>query len=95
MIRIYPLNGLLMQTHEDMHAQLRERLHLPDVYGCNLDALWDLLTERSEGGLILLEFAERMPKELLLPLVGLFTELCAGDKCWQFSLCTGRQDCHS
>lgn len=94
MIRIYPLNGLLMQTREDMHAQLRERLQLADHYGDNLDALWDLLTERREGGLILLEFAERMPNELLLPLTGLFVELAAQDNRWEFSLCTGRQDCH-
>ena len=30
MIRIYPLNGLLMQTRGDMHAHLRERFHLAE-----------------------------------------------------------------
>lgn len=94
MIRIYPLNGLLMQTRGDMHAHLRERFHLAEHYGNNLDALWDLLTERADGGYILLEFAERMPGELLLPLAGLFIDLAAKDKRWQFTLTTGRQDCH-
>ena len=94
MIRIYPLNGLLMQTRGDMHAQLKERFHLAEHYGSNLDALWDLLTERTDGGYILLEFAERMPNELLLPLVGLFVDLAAQDKRWQFALSAGRQDCH-
>lgn len=94
MVRIYPLNGLLMQTRDDMHAQLKERFHLAEHYGNNLDALWDLLAERADGGYILLEFAERMPNELLLPLVGLFVDLAAQDKRWQFALSTGRQDCH-
>ena len=35
-----------------------------------------------------------MPNELLLPLVGLFVDLAAQDKRWQFALSTGRQDCH-
>lgn len=94
MVRIYPLNGLLMQTRADMHAQLRERFRLAEHYGENFDALWDMLSERADGGVILLEYAEHMPGELLLPLTGLLVELAGANRRWQFTLCTGRQDCH-
>ena len=29
----------------DIHNIIKENLELPDFYGCNLDALWDLLSE--------------------------------------------------
>jgi len=94
MIRIYPLNGLLMQTREQMHDHLAERFRLAEHYGRNLDALWDLLSERSDGGAIVFEFAEHMDRALLSPLVALFLDLCRQDKKWTFSLTAGRQDCH-
>lgn len=37
-----------MQTKEEAHAYLQELLGFPDYYGHNLDALWDMLMERSE-----------------------------------------------
>lgn len=94
MIRIYPLNGLLMQTREDLCAQLRERLRLSDAEGEQAAGLPEALSARPEGGLIVLEFAERMPEELLLPLTGQLVALAARDARWEFSLCTGRQTCH-
>lgn len=95
MIRIYPLNGLLMQTEKDLRAQLCERLALsPLPEGDWQAAITAQLTGRDDGGLILLEFARRMPNELLLPLVGAFTELSREDARWSFSLCSGRQTCH-
>lgn len=39
------LDGSLMQDRESVHAQLQERLSLPDCYGKNLDALYELLSE--------------------------------------------------
>ena len=42
------LDGSLMINRQAVHSQLQERLHLPEYYGCNLDALFDLLTERRE-----------------------------------------------
>jgi len=95
MIRIYPLNGLLMQTREQMHDHLMERFHLDAHYGRNFDALYDMLTEREDGGAILLEFAEHMDRALLSPLVALCMDLCRQNKNWTFSLTAGRQDCHS
>lgn len=94
MIRIYPLNGLLMQTPEDLRAQLRERLRLSDTEPCGVEQLVKTLSGRPEGGLIVLEFAERMPAALLLPLTGALVALAGRDTRWEFSLSTGRQTCH-
>ncbi|WP_207259722.1 barstar family protein [Desulfovibrio sp. Huiquan2017] len=38
------LNGKKMLTRQTLHAELKEKLDLPDYYGANLDALWDCLT---------------------------------------------------
>jgi len=40
------LDGTEMLTKEATHAYLAQRLELPDYYGRNLDALWDLLGEK-------------------------------------------------
>ncbi len=37
-----------LHSPEDLHAYLKEELDLPDYYGENLDALYDVLTARSE-----------------------------------------------
>ena len=42
------LDGLYMTTKEATHAYLRWRLQAPDYYGCNLDALHDILTDPCE-----------------------------------------------
>lgn len=36
-------------TEEDVHERLEESLPLPDYYGDNLDALYDVLTEMGDG----------------------------------------------
>ena len=38
------LDGAQIATLAELHAQLAEQLELPDLYGANLDALWDALT---------------------------------------------------
>ncbi len=38
------LNGCKMDTREHTHCYLKRQLRLPDYYGANLDALWDLLS---------------------------------------------------
>ena len=37
-----------LQSREELHTYLQEALELPDYYGGNLDALYDLLTENTE-----------------------------------------------
>lgn len=41
------LDGKRMCTKDEAHRYLKEQLDLPAYYGHNLDALWDLLSERS------------------------------------------------
>ena len=38
------LLGKEILSIDELHAQLKEKLELPDYYGANLDALWDCLT---------------------------------------------------
>ena len=50
-----------MQEREAAHAYLAKRLHFPAYYGKNLDALYDLLTDRgteAEKLRIVLEHAQ-------------------------------------
>lgn len=42
------LDGRRMVTREALHDYLRELLDLPDYYGRNLDALYDLLSSYPE-----------------------------------------------
>lgn len=58
------LCGLCMHTREKAHAHIARRLHLPDYYGCNLDALFDCLTDIREPTQITLRFADSMKKSL-------------------------------
>lgn len=40
------LDGKNMTTRSDAHDEIARVLELPDYYGRNLDALWDLLGEK-------------------------------------------------
>lgn len=40
--------GRELHSIEEVHELLYEELELPDYYGANLDALYDVLTEMSE-----------------------------------------------
>ncbi len=51
------LNGKRMESRGEIHAELKEKLDLPDYYGGNLDALNDCLGERSERELVVIEDA--------------------------------------
>ena len=46
---IAELNGKLMTSRAAAHDHLQEVLTLPEYYGRNLDALYDLLTEMGNG----------------------------------------------
>ena len=49
------LNLSLLETRKELHKYLKEKLSLPDYYGENLDALYDLLTSSREKRQILVE----------------------------------------
>lgn len=42
------LNGELMLSEEALFEHLEEAFSLPDYFGNNLDALWDVLNERDD-----------------------------------------------
>ena len=49
------LDGRQMTSRTALHDHLQRVLNLPDHYGRNLDALYDLLTERAEPTTLVLE----------------------------------------
>lgn len=58
------LDGRQMTDRAALHSHLKERLALPDYYGRNLDALYDLLTERGEETAIVLRNQQEMEAAL-------------------------------
>ena len=58
------LNARKMTTRERAHAHLKERLHLPQWYGNNLDALNDCLGEINEPTRIVLRFSPVLERSL-------------------------------
>lgn len=53
------LKGSVMTDRGAAHDHLQKQLGLPAYYGRNLDALYDLLTERSEPtDIVVLEWSE-------------------------------------
>ena len=57
MLRLYPLDGRMMDSKDALHSHLYMQFSLPAYYGRNLDALWDCLTEK-EPGCILIQRAD-------------------------------------
>ena len=57
------LDGNRMGERAGMHAELKEKLNLPDYYGGNLDALNDCLGERRERELIVIQNAGAFVQE--------------------------------
>ncbi|ARK49397.1 barstar family protein [Burkholderia pseudomallei] len=47
------LSGEAMFKEADFHKQLSEALGVQSYYGCNLDALWDLLSAGVERPLVI------------------------------------------
>lgn len=48
------LNGKKMSSVGTTHQYLQKKLDLPDYYGANLDALWDILSTWSDPQQIIL-----------------------------------------
>ena len=51
------LDGRNMTDRAALHAELKQKLALPDYYGGNLDALNDCLGERRERELVVIQRA--------------------------------------
>ena len=53
------LDGSRMDSRQGIHAELKQKLALPEHYGGNLDALNDCLGERRERELVVIrDFAD-------------------------------------
>lgn len=48
-IKRYTLNGRVIRSLDDFYDQISGRLALPEHFGRNLDALWDVLSTDVEG----------------------------------------------
>jgi len=58
------LDGRLMYDRASVHDILQTQLNLPDYYGRNLDALYDLLTEQGEPMVIVVQYSEELKEQL-------------------------------
>jgi len=54
------LDGRRMEDRAALHAELKQKLSLPDYYGDNLDALNDCLGELRERELVVIEHAGKL-----------------------------------
>lgn len=52
-----------VEDKEALHFLLKEKLGLPDYYGANLDALWDMLCEIDEELCLEIETGTELPGE--------------------------------
>ena len=58
------IDGRCQTDKQKLHEYLKEQCQFPDYYGNNLDALYDVLTERAEPLKIKVQYAEEL-KEIL------------------------------
>lgn len=58
----YLLNGKRMKTRDSAYDHMAQTMNFPDYFGRNLDALYDVLTERSAD--VTLKNAEAMINSL-------------------------------
>jgi ribonuclease inhibitor len=81
-MEIIRLEGRKMTDRKATHAYLKRKLHLPEYYGNNLDALWDCLTTDFSGKMIILRNPQIVQNQLGdygYSLVGLFKEVAGAN----------------
>ncbi len=54
------LNGGQLTDRQQLHEAIAQQLRLPDYYGKNLDALWDILSSWNEPLQIVVEDSGRL-----------------------------------
>ena len=64
MHQVFYIDLKSINTKPELHAALAKELPLPEHYGNNLDALYDILTEQGEGWNIIIYNTTDMEKEL-------------------------------
>lgn len=58
------LNGSILADRQQLHKEIARQLQLPEYYGENLDALWDILTEWSQPLQIIVEKSDVLTRQL-------------------------------
>ena len=58
------LNGSILADRQQLHKEITRQLQLPEYYGENLDALWDVLTEWSQPLQIIVEKSDVLTRQL-------------------------------
>lgn len=82
-MEIIRLEGREMTDRKATHAYLKKKLHLPEYYGNNLDALWDCLTTEFSGTMIVLNDPQAVQNQLGdygYSLICLFKEVAAANQ---------------
>ena len=81
------IDGRKIKDKQTLHAYLKEQCKFPEYYGNNLDALYDVLTDRPEPLEIKLEYAQEL-KEILCGYGEAFIETLedAAASCNNFTL---------
>ena len=65
-MNIYVIDGLTIEDPEQLHDALQAALPLPEYYGRNLDALYDILTEWREDFTLRIDSCDQMLSALEL-----------------------------
>ena len=58
------LNGDILADRQQLHKEIARQLQLPEYYGENLDALWDILTEWNQPLQIIVEKSDVLTRQL-------------------------------
>ena len=58
------LDGRLMTTKNRLYEYLEEAFDLPDYFGKNLDALWDVLNEETESVTLHFTYVQKFLEEM-------------------------------
>ena len=58
------IDGSQLNKQKELHETIARQLELPDYYGENLDALWDVLTEQTASMKITIRHGERFLRQL-------------------------------
>lgn len=87
-MKVLILDGRLMTSKEALYLHLNRVLALPNHFGNNLDALWDVLNEGTEPTEILFSNTDLAQKQLGdygVKLVNLFERLAQQNNCYMVS----------
>lgn len=63
-MRIIELDGRKMDSIQNTHTHLRESMELPEYYGENLDAMYDVLSDVSENTFVFVLNSQQMKSSL-------------------------------